>query len=132
MCCHVPVPTVSVVDFTAALRRGVSVAETNEAHRVAAVSGPLACILQYTEEPLVSSDLKGRPYSSIFCAVDTIGLGNLVKVVAWYDNEWGYAKRISDLMKFLSDKVCAGFAPGARCGGRRTQGAGQRRTESHI
>jgi glyceraldehyde 3-phosphate dehydrogenase len=101
---RVPVPTVSVVDFTALLSREVTVAEINEAHRAAAASGPLAGILQYTEEPLVSSDLKGIPYSSIFSAVDTIGLGNLVKVVAWYDNEWGYATRIADLIKFLADK----------------------------
>jgi len=101
---RVPVPTVSAVDFTAVLSRDVSAAEINEAHRAAAASGPLAGILQYTEEPLVSTDLKGSPYSSIFSAVDTIGLGNLVKVVAWYDNEWGYASRIADLIKFLSDK----------------------------
>lgn len=101
---RVPVPTVSVVDFTAILRRDVTVAEINEAHRRAAESGPLAGILQYTEEPLVSSDLKGNPYSSIFSAVDTVGLGNFVKVVAWYDNEWGYSMRVADLMKFLADK----------------------------
>jgi len=101
---RVPVPTVSAVDFTAVLSRDVSAAEINEAHRTAAASGPLAGILQYTEEPLVSTDSKGSPYSSIFSAVDTIGLGNLVKVVAWYDNEWGYASRIADLIKFLSDK----------------------------
>lgn len=101
---RVPVPTVSVVDFTALLRREVTVAEINEAHRAAAESGPLKGILQYTEEPLVSSDLKGSPYSSIFSAVDTVGLGTFVKVVAWYDNEWGYSMRIADLMKFLTDR----------------------------
>jgi len=101
---RVPVPTVSAVDFTALLSRDVTVAEINEAHKAAASSGPLAGILQYTEEPLVSSDLKGSPFSSIFSAVDTIGLGSFVKVVAWYDNEWGYATRIADLLKFLSDK----------------------------
>jgi len=100
---RVPVPTVSVVDFTALLRREVTVADINEVHRLAAESGPLAGILQYTEEPLVSSDLKGSPYSSIFSATDTIGLGNFIKVVAWYDNEWGYSVRIADLMKFLAD-----------------------------
>ena len=101
---RVPVPTVSVVDFTALLRRDVTIAEINEAHRAAAESGPLAGILQYTEEPLVSSDLKGNPHSSVFSAIDTIGLGNFIKVVAWYDNEWGYANRIADLAKFLSDR----------------------------
>lgn len=101
---RVPVPTVSVVDFTALLSRDVTIAEINEAHRAAAESGPLAGILQYTEEPLVSSDLKGSPYSSVFSAIDTIGLGNFVKVVAWYDNEWGYASRVADLVRFLSEK----------------------------
>lgn len=104
MSVRVPVPVVSLVDFTALLRREVTVTEINEAHRLAAESGPLQGILQYTEEPLVSSDLKGSPYSSIFSAIDTIALGNMVKVVAWYDNEWGYSVRIADLMKFLADK----------------------------
>jgi len=101
---RVPVPTVSAVDFTALLSRDVTPAEINDAHKSAAESGPLAGILQYTEEPLVSTDLKGSKYSSIFSAVDTISLGNMVKVVAWYDNEWGYASRIADLIKFISDK----------------------------
>jgi glyceraldehyde 3-phosphate dehydrogenase len=100
---RVPVPTVSVVDFTALLSREASVAEINEAHREAA-SGPLAGILQYTEEPLVSTDLRGNPHSSIFSAIDTISLGNFVKVVAWYDNEWGYSNRIADLAKLLADR----------------------------
>jgi|SRR5579871_3656438 len=101
---RVPVPTVSVVDFTALLSRAASVAEINAAHRAAASSGSLAGILQYTEEPLVSTDLKGNAHSSIFSAVDTISLGNFVKVVAWYDNEWGYSVRIADLMKFLAER----------------------------
>ncbi|MDR3709262.1 MAG: type I glyceraldehyde-3-phosphate dehydrogenase [Capsulimonadaceae bacterium] len=101
---RVPSPTVSAVDFTALLSRDVTVAEINEAHRAAAEAGPLAGILRYTEEPLVSSDLKGSPYSSIFSALDTIGLGSFVKVVAWYDNEWGYASRVADLIKFLSER----------------------------
>jgi len=101
---RVPTPTVSVVDFTAILKREATVEEMNAAHKAAAESGPLKGILLYTEEPLVSTDLKGSPYSSIYSAVDTIGLGNLVKVVAWYDNEWGYSTRVADLVKFLSDK----------------------------
>jgi glyceraldehyde 3-phosphate dehydrogenase len=101
---RVPVSAVSVVDFTALLSREVTIAEINEAHRAASASGPLAGILQYTEEPLVSSDLKGNPHSSIFSAIDTIGLGSFVKVVSWYDNEWGYACRVADLVKFISDK----------------------------
>jgi glyceraldehyde 3-phosphate dehydrogenase len=101
---RVPVPTVSVVDFTAVLSREATVEEINAAHRLAAASGPMAPYLQYTTEPLVSSDLKANPFSSIFSAVDTIAIGNLVKVVAWYDNEWGYSCRIADLMKFVADK----------------------------
>jgi glyceraldehyde 3-phosphate dehydrogenase len=101
---RVPVPTVSVVDFTALLRRAATITEINDAHRAAAESGPLAGILQYTEEPLVSSDLKGNPYSSVFSAVDTLSLGEFVKVVAWYDNEWGYAHRVADLVRFVSDR----------------------------
>ncbi|HEX5322219.1 MAG TPA: type I glyceraldehyde-3-phosphate dehydrogenase [Capsulimonadaceae bacterium] len=103
MAFRVPVSTVSVVDFTALLSRDVSVAEINAAHKEAA-EGPLKGILQYTEEPLVSTDLKGNHHSSIFSAVDTIGLGNFIKVVSWYDNEWGYSCRVADLVKFLEDK----------------------------
>lgn len=103
MAFRVPTRTVSVVDFTALLSRDASVEEINAAMKEYA-EGPLKGILQYSEEPLVSSDLIGNSYSSIFSAVDTIGLGNFVKVVAWYDNEWGYSCRIADLVKFLSDK----------------------------
>ena len=104
MAFRVPTATVSVVDFTALLSRDASVADINAAHKEAAENSSLKGYLQYSEEPLVSSDLKGNPYSSIFSAVDTIGLGNFVKVVAWYDNEWGYSNRVADLVKFLSDK----------------------------
>lgn len=103
MAFRVPVSTVSVVDFTAILKRDASIAEINDAHKKAA-AGPMKHILQYSEEPLVSSDLKGNPYSSIFSSVDTIGIGNFIKVVAWYDNEWGYSNRVADLVKFLADK----------------------------
>lgn len=103
MAFRVPVSTVSVVDFTALLSRDASVEEINAAHKEAA-EGPLKGILQYTEEPLVSSDLKRNSHSSIFSAVDTVGLGNFVKVVSWYDNEWGYSCRLADLVKFVADK----------------------------
>jgi len=103
MAFRVPVPTVSVVDFTALLSRDAPVDEINAAHKEAA-EGPLKGILEYTEEPLTSTDLKGNPHSSIFSAVDTVGLGNFVKVVAWYDNEWGYSCRVADLVKFVGDK----------------------------
>lgn len=103
MAFRVPVRTVSVVDFTALLTKDASPAEINAAMKEYA-DGPMKNILRYSEEELVSSDLIADPHSSIFSAVDTIGLGNFVKVVAWYDNEWGYSCRIADLVKFISDK----------------------------
>jgi len=92
-----------VVDFTALLNRTVTAEEVNAAMKAAA-EGPLKGILEYTEEALVSSDLKGNPASSIFSAVDTVVLDDMIKVVAWYDNEWGYSCRIADLLKFLGDR----------------------------
>ncbi len=103
MAFRVPTPTVSVVDFTAILGRDVTIEEINAAAKEYA-DGPMQGILEYTEEERVSTDLKGNPHSSIFSAVDTIGIGNFVKVVAWYDNEWGYSCRVADLLKFLGDK----------------------------
>ncbi|MFI5386045.1 MAG: type I glyceraldehyde-3-phosphate dehydrogenase [Fimbriimonadales bacterium] len=103
MAFRVPTPTVSVVDFTALLKRDASVDDINAAMCEYA-NGPMKGILAYTEELLVSTDLKGSPYSSIFSAADTVGMGNLVKAVAWYDNEWGYSCRIADICKFLFDK----------------------------
>ena len=104
MAFRVPVATVSVVDFTALLGRDAPVAEINAAMKEYA-EGAMTGILQYTEEELVSTDLKGNPHSSIFSAVDTIGLGNFVKVVSWYDNEWGYSSRVADLAKFVADRL---------------------------
>ncbi len=103
MAFRVPTPTVSVVDFTALLSRDVTIAEVNAAAKEYA-DGPMKGILEYTEEERVSTDLKGNPHSSIFSAVDTIGIGSFIKVVAWYDNEWGYSCRVADLLKFLGDK----------------------------
>jgi glyceraldehyde 3-phosphate dehydrogenase len=103
MAFRVPTPTVSVVDFTALLTKEASVEEINAA-MCEYSRGAMKGILAYTEEELVSSDLKGSEYSSIFSAVDTVGMGNLVKAVAWYDNEWGYSCRIADICKFVGDK----------------------------
>jgi glyceraldehyde 3-phosphate dehydrogenase len=103
MAFRVPTPTVSVVDFTAILGKDAAPADINAAMKKAA-EGPLKGILRYTEKELVSTDLKGDPHSSIFSAVDTIGLGNFVKVVSWYDNEWGYSNRVADLLNFLEDR----------------------------
>ena len=102
---RVPVSTVSIIDFTAVLGKEVSVDEINVAMREYA-EGSMKGILAYTEEPLVSSDLKGDTHSSIFSALETLVIGgNLVKVCAWYDNEWGYACRIGDLTALVGSKL---------------------------
>lgn len=103
MAFRVPTPTVSVVDFTAILNKDALPEDINAAMKKAA-DGPLKGILRYTDKPLVSTDMRGDPHSSIFSAVDTIGLGNFVKVVSWYDNEWGYSNRVADLLNFLENK----------------------------
>jgi glyceraldehyde 3-phosphate dehydrogenase len=103
MAFRVPVPTVSVVDFTANLSRIASVEEINAAMKEYA-DGPMKGILRYSDEELVSSDLRGDAHSSIFSAVDTVTLDEMIKVVAWYDNEWGYSCRIADITKFIADK----------------------------
>lgn len=103
MAFRVPTPTVSVVDFTALLNRGVTTEEVNAAMKKYA-EGPMKGILRYTEEALVSSDLRGDFHSSIFSATDTVVLDDMVKAVAWYDNEWGYSCRIADMLAFLAAK----------------------------
>jgi glyceraldehyde 3-phosphate dehydrogenase len=101
MAIRVPTPNVSVVDLVAELSRDASSDEINGALRRAS-EGPMKGILQYSEEPLVSSDLNGNPHSSIVDASITKVLeGKMVKVIAWYDNEWGYSSRIRDLIFYL-------------------------------
>ena len=101
---RVPTSTVSIVDFVADLEKEVSVEEVNNAFREAAL-GPLNGILEYCEEPLVSIDFKGNPASSIVDAALTIVMaGNMVKVMSWYDNEWGYSCRVVDLAVYLAEK----------------------------
>ncbi len=111
MAFRVPTPTVSVVDFTATLGREVTKEEVNAAFKTAA-EGDLKGIMDYTEEPLVSSDLKGDAHSTIVSGIDTIVLGNMVKVISWYDNEWGYACRLADLTAFVASKL-GGRVPAA-------------------
>ncbi len=94
---RVPVPTGSITDFVGVLGQDVTVEDVNAAFAAAAASGPLEGILAYSEEPLVSSDIVGSPYSSIFDAGLTMAMGNLVKVLSWYDNEAGYSNRLVDL-----------------------------------
>jgi len=111
MALRVPVSTVSIIDFTAVLEKDVTKEEINAAMREAA-EGPLKGILEYTEEPLVSSDLKGNTHSSIFSAIDTLVIGSMVKVLSWYDNEWGYSCRLADATAYVASRL--GVAAGAR------------------
>jgi len=102
---RVPVSTVSLVDFVANLSRDVTAAEVNQAFKAAAGKAPLKGFLEYTEEELVSSDFKGNPASSIFDSKSTMVLGgNMVKVLAWYDNEWGFSCRVADLAAYIVDR----------------------------
>lgn len=102
MAIRVPTPNVSVVDLVAELSKDVTVDDVNSALRKAA-EGPMKGILQYSEEPLVSTDLNGNSHSSIVDATITKVLeGRMVKVIAWYDNEWGYSSRIRDLIIYLT------------------------------
>jgi glyceraldehyde 3-phosphate dehydrogenase len=104
MSMRVPTPNVSVTDLVAELKVNVTVEEVNAALKEAA-EGPLKGILAYSEEPLVSSDYKGNPHSSIIDALSTMVVeGNLVKVVSWYDNEWGYSNRVVDLAAYIASK----------------------------
>jgi glyceraldehyde 3-phosphate dehydrogenase len=104
MAFRVPTPTVSVIDFTAVLNKETTKEELRAA-MLEYANGPMKGILEVTDEALVSSDLKGSNSSSIFSAMDTLVLGNMVKVVAWYDNEWGYACRVADLAAMIAKKL---------------------------
>jgi glyceraldehyde 3-phosphate dehydrogenase len=102
---RVPTPTVSVVDFTANLARPTTVEEVNAAFRDAA-AGPLKGILGVSDEPLVSTDFRGDARSSIIDAESTMVLGGtMVKVISWYDNEWGYSCRVADLIRFVAERL---------------------------
>ncbi|MFN8413106.1 MAG: type I glyceraldehyde-3-phosphate dehydrogenase [Anaerolineales bacterium] len=104
MAFRVPTPTVSVVDFTAILGKEAS-AEEIRAAMIEYANGPMKGYLDVTDEPLVSTDLRGTTFSSVFSAMDTIVMGNMVKVVAWYDNEWGYACRTADLTSLMAKSL---------------------------
>ncbi len=98
---RVPIPTGSITDFVGLLGKDVTVEEVNEAFRAAASEGRLKGILEYSEEPLVSSDIVGSTYSSIIDSGLTMAMGNMVKVLSWYDNEAGYSNRLVDLAKIV-------------------------------
>jgi glyceraldehyde 3-phosphate dehydrogenase len=107
---RVPTPTVSVVDFTADVSRSTTVDELNDAFRRAA-DGPMKGILGVSDEPLVSMDFKGDSRSSIIDAATTMVMGGtMVKVISWYDNEWGYSCRCADLIAFVGARLPAGAA----------------------
>lgn len=101
---RIPTPNVSLVDFVCELERKVTKEEVNRAFKEAA-KGRLSHILEYTEEPLVSRDFNGNPHSAIVDGLSTYVIeGNLVKVLAWYDNEWGYSQRLVELVEYISKK----------------------------
>jgi glyceraldehyde 3-phosphate dehydrogenase len=107
MAMRVPVPDGSTVDLVVELNENVTVEQVNEAVRMAA-EGPLVGILEYNVDPIVSTDIIGNPHSSIFDAAATQVLGgNLVKVMSWYDNEWGYSNRVVDLIERLGEVMAA-------------------------
>ena len=107
---RVPTPTVSVVDFTADVRRSTTAEELNDAFR-AAEAGAMKGILGVSDEPLVSTDFRGDSRSSIIDAENTMVLGGtMVKVIAWYDNEWGYSCRCADLLNLVASRLPAGAA----------------------
>lgn len=102
---RVPVPVVSIVDLTVTLERDVTAEDVNNAFREAASSGPLQGILGYSDEPLVSSDYQGDPRSSIIDGLSTLAIGgNMVKILAWYDNEWGFSNRLVDLALMMAEQ----------------------------
>ncbi|HEX7305137.1 type I glyceraldehyde-3-phosphate dehydrogenase [Lentzea sp.] len=101
---RVPIPTGSATDLTVTLKREVTVDEVNAAYKAAA-DGPLAGILKYSTDPIVSADIVTDPHSCIYDAPLTKVIGNQVKVVGWYDNEWGYSNRLADLVKLVASKI---------------------------
>lgn len=103
---RVPVPTGSITDFVANLKKPATVDEINAAFKAAA-NGPLKGVLEYTEAPIVSSDIVTNPHSCIFDSDLTMSMGTMVKVLGWYDNEWGYSNRLVDLTKHVGSKIKA-------------------------
>jgi glyceraldehyde 3-phosphate dehydrogenase len=98
MALRVPVPDGSVTDLVCVLEREVTVEEVNNAFKQAAAAGPLAGYLTYTEDPIVSGDIIGNPSSTVIDGLSTMANGNQVKIIGWYDNEWGYSSRLVDLI----------------------------------
>jgi glyceraldehyde 3-phosphate dehydrogenase len=101
---RVPIPDGSITDLVVVLEREVTVDEVNAAFEKAA-EGDLEGIMQYSTEPLVSTDIVGNPHSCVFDAPSTMASGNLVKVLGWYDNEWGYSTRLAELVTFVGERL---------------------------
>lgn len=99
---RVPVPDASVVDLVAVLGKEVTTDEVNSVFRDVADKGRFDGILEYVDDPIVSIDVIGNPYSSVFDSIMTMAEGNMVKVISWYDNEWGYSNRVVDLIQIVS------------------------------
>jgi glyceraldehyde 3-phosphate dehydrogenase len=104
MAFRVPVPDGSVTDLVCILEREASTEEVNEAFMEAS-QGRLDGLLKYTEDPLVSSDVVGDPHSCVFDALSTMAIGNMVKVIGWYDNEWGYSNRLVELTNLVAERL---------------------------
>jgi len=104
MAMRVPIPDGSVTDLVCVLDRDVTRDEINDAFRAAA-EGPLKGILQYSEEPLVSIDIVGNPHSCVLDGLSTMSSGSLVKVLGWYDNEWGYSNRLADFAMYIGERL---------------------------
>jgi glyceraldehyde 3-phosphate dehydrogenase len=102
---RVPIPDGSVTDLVATLKREASIEDVNAAYKAAAERGPLAGKLVYTEDPIVSSDIVGSSASCTFDALSTMVIGSMVKVLGWYDNEWGYSHRLVDLTTLVASKL---------------------------
>ena len=101
---RVPIPDGSITDFTGNLKKPATVEEINAAFKAAASRGALAKVLDYSDDPLVSSDIVGSPASCTFDSGLTMSMGTLVKVFGWYDNEWGYSNRLVDLTSIVGTR----------------------------
>jgi glyceraldehyde 3-phosphate dehydrogenase len=102
---RVPVPDGSITDLVAIVNRDVTVEEVNDAYRAASETDRMKGKLVYTEDPIVSSDIVGSPASCTFDSLSTMAMGNMVKVMGWYDNEWGYSNRLVDLVNLVASKL---------------------------
>jgi len=99
---RVPTPVGSIVDLVVELNKDASIEEVNAAMKAASQSKKMKGILQYCEDPIVSTDIIGNTYSSIFDSLSTMKIGNMIKVLSWYDNEWGYSNRVQELVKYIA------------------------------